>query len=137
MGKKILRGISTIKFYASNHNEAAEWYTKFWGSVPYFKVVDYEEFCIGGYQQELGIINSTFSPQNINDKPTGATVYWHVDNLQDTFDKLQSLGAKIFQPIADRENGFSTASLVDPFGNILGIMTNPHYLEILEKVNGD
>lgn len=64
-------------------------------------------------------------------------VYWHVDNLQDTFDKLQSLGATIFQPITDRGNGFSTASLVDPFGNILGIMTNPHYLEILEKVNGD
>lgn len=137
MDKKILRGISTINFYASNHNEAVEWYTKFLGIEPYFKVVGYAEFRIGDYQQELGIIDSKFSAQNINDKPTGATVYWHVDNLQDIFDKLQSLGATIFQPITDRGNGFSTASLVDPFGNILGIMTNPHYLEILEKVNGD
>jgi hypothetical protein len=24
-----------------------------------------------------------------------------------------------------------TASVVDPFGNILGIMYNPHYLEVL------
>jgi hypothetical protein len=27
--------------------------------------------------------------------------------------------------------GFITASVVDPFGNILGIMYNPHYLEVL------
>ena len=26
-----------------------------------------------------------------------------------------------------------TASVVDPFGNVLGVMTNPHYLEILER----
>jgi hypothetical protein len=24
-----------------------------------------------------------------------------------------------------------TASVVDPFGNVLGVMSNPHYLEIL------
>ncbi len=26
----------------------------------------------------------------------------------------------------------ATASVVDPFGNILGLMRNPHYLEVLE-----
>ena len=26
---------------------------------------------------------------------------------------------------------FVTASVVDPFGNILGVMYNPHYVEIL------
>jgi hypothetical protein len=33
----------------------------------------------------------------------------------------------------DRGYGFLTASVIDPFGNILGIMTNPYYLEILLK----
>ena len=33
---------------------------------------------------------------------------------------------------ADRaESGFNTASVVDPFGNVLGIMHNPHYVELL------
>lgn len=136
MDKKQLKGISTINFYASNHNEAIEWYTNFLGIEPYFKVPGYAEFRIGDYQQELGIIDSKFAPQNISDKPAGVTVYWHVDNLQEVFNQLQSLGAKIFQPITDRGNGFLTASVIDPFGNILGIMTNPHYLEILEKRNG-
>jgi len=27
--------------------------------------------------------------------------------------------------------GFVTASVVDPFGNVLGLMRSPHYLEVL------
>jgi hypothetical protein len=35
-------------------------------------------------------------------------------------------------PITPRgEAGFVTAAVVDPFGNVLGIMYNPHYLEVL------
>ena len=67
-------------------------------------------------------------------KPTGAVVFWHVDNLQVTLDRLLSMGAKEFAPITDRSEGFITASVVDPFGNILGIMYNPHYLEILSSL---
>jgi hypothetical protein len=29
--------------------------------------------------------------------------------------------------------GFVTASVVDPFGNVLGVMYNRHYLELLDK----
>jgi hypothetical protein len=31
----------------------------------------------------------------------------------------------------ERGEGFVTAAVVDPFGNILGIMYNRHYLEVL------
>jgi hypothetical protein len=35
-------------------------------------------------------------------------------------------------PITERgDSGFVTAAVLDPFGNILGVMYNPHYLEIL------
>lgn len=34
----------------------------------------------------------------------------------------------------DRGHGFISATVVDPFGNILGIMYNRHYLEILALV---
>jgi hypothetical protein len=43
------------------------------------------------------------------------------------------MGAKEYEPVTPREAGFITASVVDPFGNILGIMYNPHYLEILAE----
>jgi len=51
---------------------------------------------------------------------------------------LISKGAKIYEPIIDRSAGkmtFVTASVIDPFGNILGVMTNKHYLEILGTKN--
>ena len=37
-----------------------------------------------------------------------------------------------YQPITPQgENGdFITAAVVDPFGNVLGVMHNPHYLEV-------
>ena len=46
-----------------------------------------------------------------------------------TFEKLLSMGAKQYQPITPRgDTGFVTASVIDPFGNVLGIMYNPHYV---------
>lgn len=39
--------------------------------------------------------------------------------------------------IGDYGEGFVTASVVDPFGNILGIMTNPHYVEVLASARGE
>lgn len=58
-------------------------------------------------------------------------MYWHVDDAGSTFERLLSMGAKEHQPPTDRGTGFITASVIDPFGNILGVMYNPHYLEIL------
>jgi hypothetical protein len=47
-------------------------------------------------------------------------------------EKVKAMVAKEYEPLTSRgEAGFVTASVVDPFGNILGIMYNPHYVEIL------
>ncbi len=133
---QILRGIATVNFYAANHQDAVKWYSDFLEMEPYFNVPGYSEFRIGDYQIELGIVDSKYAPKNISDKPAGATIYWHVDNLQATVDRLVSLGATIHDPVTARgNNGFVTASVVDPFGNILGVMTNPHYLEFLTAKN--
>jgi predicted enzyme related to lactoylglutathione lyase len=81
---------------------------------------------------ELGIIDSKYAPKSAAAGPGGAVVYWHVDDVAATFEKVKAMGAKEYEPLTSRgEAGFITASVVDPFGNILGIMYNPHYLEIL------
>ena len=63
--------------------------------------------------------------------PAGAVVYWHVDDVPATLATLLSMGAQPLEASRDRGAGFITATVVDPFGNILGIMYNPHYLEVL------
>ena len=50
-------------------------------------------------------------------------------------DKLLAMGATEYEPRIDRgDSGWVTASVVDPFGNILGITYNPHFVEIRERV---
>jgi len=133
---RVLRGLSTISFYAKNLDEAKKWYSEFLGIDPYFSVPGYIEFRIGDYQHELGIIDSSYAPPGAAEKPSGAIAYWHVDDLQATLDRLLSIGATLYLPTTDHSGGkekFVTASVVDPFGNILGIMKNEHYLEVLSK----
>jgi predicted enzyme related to lactoylglutathione lyase len=68
-------------------------------------------------------------------EPGGVITYWHVDDdVAATFERLESMGAKEYQPITPRgDQGFVTAAVIDPFGNVLGIMYNPHYLEMLQS----
>jgi predicted enzyme related to lactoylglutathione lyase len=132
--KPVLKGLATINFYATDHEGAKKWYTEFLGIEPYFNVPGYTEFRIGDFQQELGIIDSNYAPAGYSTKPSGAIAYWHVDDLKSTLDRLIAMGAKEYLPVTDHSQGkgtFVTASVADPFGNILGIMTNVHYMEIL------
>ncbi len=133
---KILRGMATVSFYADDVKEARNWYSKLLGIEPYFQRPDeqnpaYIEFRIGDYQHELGIIDRRWAPAK-TDGPGGAVLFWHVDDVAATIEKLKEMGAREYEPIINREAGFITASVVDPFGNILGIMYNPHYLDILK-----
>ncbi|WP_343743942.1 VOC family protein [Chitinophaga sp.] len=133
MNKQTIRGVATISFYAADHEAAKQWYTELLGMAPYFDVPGYAEFRIGDYQHELGIIDSRYAPPGATNGPAGAVLYWHTDDLKGTLDRLIALGATEYQPITERGHGFVTASVTDPFGNILGIMYNPHYLNILES----
>lgn len=131
-----LRGLATISFYADNHEEAKKWYSEILGMEPYFNVLGYSEFRLGDYRHELGIIDGKYAPKDSTKEVGGAIAYWHVDELQETLEILLSKGAKLFEPITDRSGGkmaFVTASVIDPFGNVLGIMTNNHYVETLKK----
>jgi predicted enzyme related to lactoylglutathione lyase len=134
----VLRGLATVSFYASNHATAVQWYRELLGMEPYFNVPGYSEFRIGDYQQELGIIDAAYAPPGATNAPAGAIAYWHVDDLQGTLNQLIAHGATAYGPVTDHSGGkgnFVTASVVDPFGNILGIMTNRHYLDILNLKN--
>lgn len=129
--KKTLRGLTTLSFWAADLSAAKKWYTELLGIAPYFERPGYAEFRLGDYQHELGLIDSRYAPNGSATGPGGAIVYWHVDDVTATFEKLLSMGAKEYQPPTEYGKGFITASVVDPFGNVLGVMYNQHYLEVL------
>lgn len=147
----MLRGFATINYFAADLAAARDWYAELLGVEPYFEraVLDgrvigpddpdyergrlgYVEFRIGDYQHELGLVDSRFAPGGPQASPGGAVLYWHVDDIQAAVERLLAMGAKEAQPITERgTSGFVTASVVDPFGNVLGVMYNPHYVEVL------
>ena len=133
----MFRGFATISFYADDLAEAAAWYTQLLGLEPYYAFPHppappaYVEFRVGDDEDELGFIDRRYAPGGASNPPGGAVMFWHVDDLPATLDKLMSMGATEYEPLTAREAGFTTASVVDPFGNVLGVMHNPHYLEVL------
>ncbi len=129
----MLRGLTTISFYAADLEAATRWYTELLGAEPYFNRPGYSEFRIGDYQHELGVIDRRYATAGSATGPGGAIAYWHVDDVRATLEKLLSMGATEHQALTDRGEGFITASVVDPFGNILGIMYNAHYLNVLNE----
>ena len=134
MTKHFLRGMATLNFWADDVIAARAWYEKLFGIKAYFAMPEeapaYIEFRIGDDADEFGIIDRKYAPKAMRPGPGGAVLLWHVDDLQASFDRLLELGATVYEPITERSGGFITASVVDPFGNVLGIMTNPHYAEL-------
>ena len=136
----MLRGLATVRFFADNLEAAKEWYSKRLGVEPYFErpgnghPAAYYEFRIGDYQAELGLIYRRYAPQHAPAAAGGAIIYWHVDDVQAALDRLLAMGATPYTPLTKwGDAGFVTAAAADPFGNVLGIMYNPHYLEVLGR----
>lgn len=139
--KHFLRGMATVNFWADDVAAARDWYAELFGVEAYFQMPDgehpaYIEFRIGDDEDEFGIIDRNYAPKGMQPGPGGAVLLWHVDDIEAAFARLMALGAKEYEAITKRgESGFITASVIDPFGNILGIMNNPHYLQKLAARN--
>jgi predicted enzyme related to lactoylglutathione lyase len=133
----MFRGFATISFYADDLTDARAWYTELFGVDAYYAFPEppappaYIEFRVGDDGDELGIIDRRYAPSGASNAPGGSVMFWHVDDLAATVEKLTAMGAIEYEPVTQREAGFVTASVVDPFGNVLGVMHNPHYLEML------
>ncbi|MEV8194912.1 VOC family protein [Rhodococcus pyridinivorans] len=136
----MLRGLTTTNYIVDDLRAAIDWYTELLGVEPYFvREVDgapvYVEFRLGDFQHELGFIDRRFAPPHRAGSDTGATLtYWAVDDVEATYERLLSLGATTHEGITERGPGFVTASVVDPFGNVLAVMYNQHYLDIVDSV---
>jgi predicted enzyme related to lactoylglutathione lyase len=76
-------------------------------------------FNIGGF--ELGLV-----PDGVPGK-TGTQVYWGVDDIEAEVSRVTALGAAVHSAIQDVGEGIKVAELADPFGNVLGLILNPHF----------
>ena len=133
----MFRGFATLNLFADDLTAARDWYAELFGVEAYYTFPQqdpaYVEFRIGDDADEIGIVDRRFAPAGAAAGPGGAVMHWHVDDLPGTLARLIELGAIEYQPLTEHGDGsgFIAASVVDPFGNVLGIMNNPHYLDIV------
>lgn len=113
-------GLRTVIYAAPDIARTKDWYATALGIEPYFDETYYVGFNVGGF--ELGL-----DPNAATTGAGGATAYWGVANVDDAVTRLVAAGATVSNPPNDVGEGIRVASVMDPFGNLLGIIQNPHF----------
>lgn len=123
MTQRPFLGLRTALYPASDLAAAREWYTSVLGFPPYFDEPFYVGFEVGGY--ELGLL-----PRPGDAEPAGpvrVVAYWGVEDVDRELARLLELGAQPHEEARDVGGGIRVATVLDPFGNPLGIIHNPHF----------
>ena len=115
----MFQGLRTVIYAAADLARARDWYTTVLGKPPYFDQPFYVGFEVGGF--ELGLI-----PDGVPGS-AGATAYWGTRDAAAELARLEGLGATVESPLADVGEGIKVATVRDPYGNLFGIIENPHF----------
>jgi predicted enzyme related to lactoylglutathione lyase len=113
----MLLGLRTAIYHVDDIEAGKRWYTKLLGVTPYFDQPFYVGYNVGGY--ELGLT------PDASHKALG--IYWGVQNIQAAHARLLELGAAPRTEITDVGDNILTADVLDPWGNVFGIIENPHF----------
>ena len=116
------QGLRTVIYHAPDLAKAKAWYSKVLRIEPYFDQPFYVGFNIGGY--ELGLDPDAASTPG---GKGGSVAYWGVADARAAFERLISLGATERSAVQEVGEGIRVAIVFDPFGNIFGIIENPHF----------
>jgi predicted enzyme related to lactoylglutathione lyase len=115
----MIQGLRTVIYPVTQLAEATDWYKGVLERAPYFDQPFYVGFAVGGF--ELGLI-----PDGVPGA-TGATAYWGTADADAELARLVGLGAAVDSPVSDVGGGIRVATVRDPYGNLFGIIENPHF----------
>jgi len=115
-------GLRTVGYKVPDLAKAKAWYARVFATEPYFDEPFYVGFNIGGY--ELGL-DPDVSGQGPG--PGGSVAYWGVPNLAKALESLADKKVRVRSPLQDVGGGILVATIEDPFGNVIGLIENPHF----------
>lgn len=122
MTNKHFLGLRSLIYATKDLTKAKRWYTQVLGEGPYFDEPFYVGFNVGGF--ELGLLPTD------NAKPIqagSAQGYWGVEDVDAQYARLIELGATSHTSLQDVGGDIRLGTVLDPFGNILGVIYNPHF----------
>ena len=115
-------GLRTVIYGVSNIAEAKAWYIQLLEQEPYFDEEYYVGFNIGGY--ELGLNPDA---RSVTSRADGVVAYWGVENMAAQVERLNAMGARQHSEAREVGEGVLVATFLDPYGNIFGLIENPHF----------
>jgi len=117
-----LEGVQTVIYHVADLAAAKDFYTRLLGHAPYFDEPYYVGYQVGGF--ELGL-----DPDTMSAAPgTGGVVaYWTVADVEVALERALGMGATAHSAVEEVGGGIRTASVRDPFGNIIGFIDNPAF----------
>ena len=114
-------GLRTVIYSVPDLARAKVWYTEAFGVAPYFDEPFYVGFQIGGF--ELGL-NPDMDGVTVGNN---AVAYWGVPEIDKAYARLLDRGAEPREAVKDVGGDIKVASVADPFGNVIGLIQNPHF----------
>jgi len=117
----MFQGLRTIIYHVEDLNKAKAWYAEVFGIAPYFDEPFYVGFNVGGF--ELGLDPDMKGVT----KGSNAVAYWGVKEIEASHQRVLALGAQPHTDVQNVGGDIRTATVKDPFGNILGLIENPHF----------
>ena len=112
-------GLRTAIYPAPDLAAARRWYARVLGVEPYFDEPFYVGFAVGGF--ELGLVPDA-APGVAGPQPL-----WGVVDAAAAEALLLEAGATALDPVTEVGGGIRTGAVLDPFGNRLGYIENPHF----------
>ncbi|MDX6613784.1 MAG: hypothetical protein QOD75_2970 [Blastocatellia bacterium] len=115
-------GLRTAIYHVADMVGAKSWYTSVLGFEPYFDEPFYVGFNVGGFELGLHPDDGTGAG-----KGEGVVAYWGVENAELAWQRVLELGAVKHEDLQEVGEGIKVATVKDPFGNLFGIIENPHF----------
>lgn len=115
-------GLRTVIYRVPDLPRAKAWYSAAFGVEPYFDEPFYVGFSIGGF--ELGL-DPDLSGSKAGEG--GSTAYWGVADLEAALPSFVRDGGTLRGKPQEVGEGIRVASVGDPFGNVIGLIENPHF----------
>jgi lactoylglutathione lyase len=116
-----LLSLPTLIYGVTDVARAKEWYTQVLGFPPYFDQPYYVGFQVNGL--ELGLDPNA---KPVGNKHKGVIGYWQVADIDAEYTRILDLGGVDTEKPHDVGDGIKVAQIADPFGNIIGLIFNPH-----------
>ncbi len=115
-------GLRTAIYAVTDLAPAKAWYANVLERAPYFDEDFYVGFNVGGF--ELGLVPEPDAPA---DRDAAGVAFWGVADAELAYARLLALGAADHEPVQDVGGGVKIGAVRDPFGNVFGVVENPHF----------